>query len=335
MMNIYKALSFCEEVPIEILNAFEIEVVKLRKISNDAGVGSKYLSNNVCSYSQNAMDYIIENSSEYDAFIFTNSCHAMETLYDICKVVFKDKFVYIIDVPRVDSEKALDYYANVLKMFVEALVSYTGKQVSIAELVKQHSLIFEKNTQKTAFMKEVINNNIFLGDNYKIEEAYEKMNNIDFSNMLKEIKEKQKEVKKPLKTLIYSSNYAPLNLQEAIGEFGNVVVSKPFCEISYEEINVDIYYRIAKFYMDKDLSVVRPDVTYIVDYIIDFVVKYDFKLVILPVIKFCSDMVFISTAVYNALQKKNIYCLIINTEYCECVNGQLITRLEAVLENLI
>ncbi len=287
--------SFCKEIPYEILAAASMDVIKIADILDNVGESGKYLSNNLCSYSKNALDYLLCKSDLFEGMIFTNSCHAMESMYEICHNLFDDKFVYMLDVPRIRTPKSVDYFQQVLIAFKNEISNYFNIDIKDDVIAEQHSLMCDIYKQRVGLIDKSKKN-----------------------------------------VLVYSTNYTPFDLQQVLSQFGDYNIMTELLP-DYEErllSTPNIMERIAYFYLQNKFSSTNYNIDAVTESIVAFVKKNDIYLVIIPVIKFCSDQVFISAALQQKLKKDNIKSILINTEYCKFTSGQILTRIEATIENM-
>jgi|GEM_PF-2669335 len=341
-MSINKIAVFCNSVPDEILLAAGLVSEKIEDISLNHDISNKYLASNLCSYSKNALDYLSENKENYDGMIFTNTCHAMEVLYEICREIFEDKFVYIIDVPRNRKDNSVNYFYKVLTDFVKSIEAYFKVKISEDDLEKAYLKINEMNKLRTDMDNILSDEKYYVQSVYqqRIQKEYEKMNIQQYRRLYEEILERKKKYKNEVRIMLCGSNLAPLKIADCLEEIGGEIVLYDFTQGSrrYSRTNtyknIDIIEIISINYLNKPYGTMTSDLKLRAKQVIENIKKYNIQLVFLSVIKFCSDEVFFSALLTKYLAKNNIPYLILNTEYTEKCSGQLLTRVEAMLETM-
>lgn len=295
---------FCDNIPEEIIYSFGFKTEKILASSQETMLGNLYLSNNICSYAKNTLDYVVEHQENFEGFVLTNCCHAMETLYESLKMIIQNKFIYLLDIPREHDKQAVEYFRKSLEDFINELSKYSKKTISAEQLEKSYLEKIESD-----------------------------------ESILKKISLRKIEKQSGIRVLISGSKVSPASLHECISQLGGEVIIYDIVDgiraiSNSDDIAGDIIYRIAYRYLNRPTSTRSVNFKERIHNIAQYIKQYKIDLVILDVIKFCSNEIFASSAIAAALKKEDIPYIIINTEYVEDVSGQILTRIEAKFETL-
>ena len=58
---------------------------------------------------------------------FTTCCDSIRRLYDVLKEEFPDKFIYMLDTPRLVKEVGIDLYEQRIRAMIRAYEEFSGK----------------------------------------------------------------------------------------------------------------------------------------------------------------------------------------------------------------
>ena len=78
---------------------------------------------------------------EYDGIILTTCCDSIRRLYDVLKEEMPDKFIYMLDTPRIIKDAGITLYTQRIRDMIRAYESYSGKRFEeeqLAEIIKKH-----------------------------------------------------------------------------------------------------------------------------------------------------------------------------------------------------
>lgn len=89
----------CKYTPIELFEAMGEEVQRISPEVTSFVKADTYLHPNLCSYAKGTLEDILDK--KYDGIVLTACCDSIRRLYDVVKELCPDKFVYILDIPRI------------------------------------------------------------------------------------------------------------------------------------------------------------------------------------------------------------------------------------------
>lgn len=121
----------CSYMPEEIVYAAGLQPVRLCGSGQPVRSADSYLHNNLCPYVRGLFDEALVGGPDRSAgVVFVNSCDAMRRLHDVWRQYGRHAFVYILDMPRVDDEDAVAYFAVQLRGLAAALAAHFGTAVT-------------------------------------------------------------------------------------------------------------------------------------------------------------------------------------------------------------
>ena len=115
---------FCKYAPIEIFKGFDEECVLISALGSKET--SPLIHPNLCSFIKASYEAI--KCGNYSGVILTTCCDSTRRLYDILKAEFKDKFIYLLDLPRSNSKAAFSLYEKRIEELIRAYEAYSSKR---------------------------------------------------------------------------------------------------------------------------------------------------------------------------------------------------------------
>jgi len=113
-------------------------------------MANSYLDSNFCPYVRSCLGEALEKRLKYaDNLIIVNSCDAMRRLYDAWRHYVQGSFIYLLDLPRDDSAKAVKYYQDNLQLLINELEEKFKIKIS-KDLLFQAILVCNKNRKLLA-----------------------------------------------------------------------------------------------------------------------------------------------------------------------------------------
>ena len=117
-----KIASLCSYIPIEIIEAsgFSYERIIDDSEINDTkikGIFPTYM----CSFASHCLNKLCNDFNKYEAIVFANSCHPLESVYETMKRMYDDSNIFMLNVPRGQSEVAVEYFSIELKRMIDFL----------------------------------------------------------------------------------------------------------------------------------------------------------------------------------------------------------------------
>lgn len=116
----------CKYTPIEIFEVMGEEVERIEPEVASFNQADTLMHPNICSFAKGVLEVSLEN--KYDAIILTTCCDSIRRVYDVLKNRLPDKFIYILDVPRINKDAGIELYAKRIKGMVEEYEKFSGKK---------------------------------------------------------------------------------------------------------------------------------------------------------------------------------------------------------------
>ena len=135
-MNKPKIGWFCSYTPVEILEAAGLEPYGIR-VDSGKGHEDVYLGDSMCSYVRSCLGGALSGEYDFlDRVAIAHSCECMRRLYDgweFKRGDIKPGCLHLLDVPRVYTEKSVDFFASEIERFKLSVEAVYGK-------ITRHSL---------------------------------------------------------------------------------------------------------------------------------------------------------------------------------------------------
>lgn len=80
---------------------------------------------NICSFAKGVLEEMI--SKDYEGVILTTCCDSIRRLYDILKEEFPDKFIYMLDTPRITKDAGITLYEKRIRTMIREYEDFSGK----------------------------------------------------------------------------------------------------------------------------------------------------------------------------------------------------------------
>lgn len=116
----------CKYTPIEIMEAFDEEVMKIEPDITSFEKSSTLMHPNMCTYSKAVLEQIIEN--KIDKVVLTTCCDSIKRLHDVLLKLPHIKFVYIINIPRKRDETAINLFKMEIEKFIYSYENFNGNK---------------------------------------------------------------------------------------------------------------------------------------------------------------------------------------------------------------
>lgn len=133
----------CKYTPLEVMEALGEEMVRIEPRVNTFSKADVLMHPNICSYAKGVLEEF--DHSNLDGIILTTCCDSIRRLYDVLKEEHPDKFIYLLDVPRHESEKAALIFEKRIRRLIEAYEQFKGISFSEKNLKTR---LEEKNAEQ-------------------------------------------------------------------------------------------------------------------------------------------------------------------------------------------
>ena len=122
----------CKYAPVEILECMGTEVKRIEPSVTNFNQADMKMHPNICSFAKGVLEEI--SGGEYEGVLLTTCCDSIRRLYDVLKKEFPDKFIYLLDTPRISGEAAVELYEKRIQKLVLAYQEFSGKMLDEEKL---------------------------------------------------------------------------------------------------------------------------------------------------------------------------------------------------------
>ncbi len=80
---------------------------------------------NICSFAKGVLEEVM--NKDYEGVILTTCCDSIRRLYDVLKEEFPDKFIYMLDTPRITKDAGITLYEQRIRTMIREYEDFSGK----------------------------------------------------------------------------------------------------------------------------------------------------------------------------------------------------------------
>ena len=334
----------CTYTPEEIIYAAHILPVRILGNSGSTRLADAYCPDNMCSFCRSCFDTALKGDYDYlDGYVASNSCDNRGKMYDLWRHHAKSPYIYLINTPHTNTEKAQDFFYDELIRFKESLEKAFGTPISDPSLRKAIRVYNENRT----LLKEVYD--LRMKDPPRISgvEALEivlssmltpkEEHNRLLNQLLHEVSGRSNQPKSGVRLLVSGSVIDDGELLRIVEAAGVSVVADDLCTGSryfWDLVDSDAkpLRAIARRYLDK----VPCPFTYQSEdrfrHVMDMAKRYNVEGAIIFVLKFCDTHMFDAPLLKAELESLGLPVLYLEWEHAMTGIAQLRTRIEAFIE---
>ena len=129
----------CKYAPVEVFEAMGEEIRRIEPQVTNFNQADMKMHPNICSFAKGVLEEAAKG--EYDGIILTTCCDSIRRLYDVLKEEMPDKFIYMLDTPRIIKDAGITLYTQRIRAMIRAYEAYSGKRFEeeqLAEIIKKH-----------------------------------------------------------------------------------------------------------------------------------------------------------------------------------------------------
>ena len=127
----------CKYTPVEAFISMGVEMKRVEPDVTNFNQADMKMHPNICSFAKGVLEEMMKE--DYEGIILTTCCDSIRRLYDVLKEEFPDKFIYMLDIPRITKEAGAVLYEKRIRAMVKAYEIYSGRQFredSFREILK-------------------------------------------------------------------------------------------------------------------------------------------------------------------------------------------------------
>lgn len=115
----------CKYAPIEVFESMGVEMKRIDpQVSNFTQADMK-MHPNICSFAKGVLEDVM--AGNYEGVILTTCCDSIRRLYDVLKQELPDRFIYILDTPRITKDAGITLYEARIRKMIAAYEAFSGK----------------------------------------------------------------------------------------------------------------------------------------------------------------------------------------------------------------
>ena len=115
----------CKYAPIEVLESMGAKMERIEPDVTNFSQAEIRMHPNICSFAKGVLETVMEK--DYEGIILTTCCDSIRRLYDVLKEEFPDKFIYMLDTPRLVKEVGIDLYEQRIRAMIRAYEEFSGR----------------------------------------------------------------------------------------------------------------------------------------------------------------------------------------------------------------
>jgi len=139
----------CKYVPIEIFKALgeDIEIIDPDVVNFN--LADTLMHPNLCSFVKGTLEEF--SRKNYEGIILTSCCDSIKRLYDILKKEYPDKFIYMLDLPRIINNSSCELYKNRIINLINEYEKFSHKTFDkdkLKSIIEENNKIKNNNYDK-------------------------------------------------------------------------------------------------------------------------------------------------------------------------------------------
>ena len=139
----------CKYVPIEIFKALgeDIEIIDPDVVNFN--LADTLMHPNLCSFVKGTLEEF--SRKNYEGIILTSCCDSIKRLYDILKKEYPDKFIYMLDLPRIVNDSSCELYKNRIINLINEYEKFSHKTFDkdkLKRIIEENNKIKNNNSDK-------------------------------------------------------------------------------------------------------------------------------------------------------------------------------------------
>ena len=140
----------CKYAPVEIFESMGVEMKRIEPEVTNFNQADMRMHPNVCSFAKGVLEDVL--NQDYEGVILTTCCDSIRRLYDVLKAQLPDRFIYMLDTPRITKDAGIRLYEGRIRDMVAAYEEFSGKTFDegrFLELLKEKKSQSEKAEAET------------------------------------------------------------------------------------------------------------------------------------------------------------------------------------------
>ena len=336
---------FCAYTPVEILLAAGLYPYRIvPEPSGAMTLADSYIERSFCPYVRSCLGEALNGRYQFlDGLVVVNSCDPMRRLYDAWRY-YIGGFVTLLDLPRINSELAVEYYRECLLKFIGELEAHYRVNISTTAVTEAIS-VYNKTRSR---LRELYQLNQDYGlpipaaQIQRIVRASTILPEDTFAELLEQLVHEvgsASDTREGPRVLISGSIMDNPLIVELIEQCGARVVGDDLCTGTRQfwqlvESDGEPLTALSRYYLGRIPCPRMKDAQRRFDHVFQLVDDLQVDGVIFYTMKFCDPFLFDLPVLKGQLGSRGIPSLILEGDYTPGTLGRVKTRIQAFVEML-
>ena len=114
----------CKYTPIEIFESMGIKTERIEPEVTSFNQADTLMHPNVCSFAKGVLEEVLQK--DYEGIVLTTCCDSIRRIYDVLKKKLPDRFIYILDIPRITKDGGIALYEIRVREMIAAYEAFSG-----------------------------------------------------------------------------------------------------------------------------------------------------------------------------------------------------------------
>ena len=116
----------CKYAPVEVFESMGVQMERIEPDVTNFNQAEIRMHPNICSFAKGVLEEVM--GRDYEGVILTTCCDSIRRLYDVLREEFTDKFVYMLDTPRITKDAGITLYERRIRELTAEYEKFSGKR---------------------------------------------------------------------------------------------------------------------------------------------------------------------------------------------------------------
>ncbi len=337
---------FCAYTPQELLLAAGLYPYRIVPEPGGAiTMADSYLERSFCPYVRSCLGEALEGRYRFlDGLVIVNSCDPMRRLYDAWRY-YIGGFISLLDLPRIDSDLAVDYYRESLLRFIGELETHYQLKISalsVSGAIMAHNRIrsllkelYQLNYGRGLPVPAVQIQRVIMASTVLPADTFTGL----LEPLLNEVESASSDTQSRPRVVVSGSILDNPQIIELVEQCGARVVGDDLCTGTRQfwqlvEPDGEPLTALSRYYLGRIPCPRMRDAQKRFDHIFQLVDGFQADGVIFYTLKFCDPFLYDIPVLRGQLGDRGIPSLILEGDYTPGTLGRVRTRIQAFIEML-
>lgn len=115
----------CKYAPVEIFESMGVDMERIEPDVTSFNQAEQRMHPNICSFAKGVLEEVMDR--DYEGVILTTCCDSIRRLYDVLVEEFPQKFIYMLDTPRITKDAGVTIYEQRIRDMIRAYEDFSKK----------------------------------------------------------------------------------------------------------------------------------------------------------------------------------------------------------------